>query len=110
MAISYGYHKPMIQANISTLKNELSAILKKVRKGEEVIILDRNQPVAKISAINNPYPENDAELHAELIRRGIITPAKKKFSKKWFDELEPIKLKNDVDVVELLLQERREGR
>ena len=38
----------MQRATVSELKSRLSAYLKKVRAGETVLILDRNQPVAKI--------------------------------------------------------------
>lgn len=38
----------MRTANIGTLKNQLSAYLRFVRNGEEVIVCDRNVPVARI--------------------------------------------------------------
>jgi prevent-host-death family protein len=38
----------MRTANIGTLKNQLSAYLRYVRNGEEVIVCDRNVPVARI--------------------------------------------------------------
>jgi len=47
----------MRTANIGTLKNQLSAYLRYVRNGEEVIICDRNVPVARILPL-----ESDAAL------------------------------------------------
>lgn len=38
----------MRSVNIAELKNRLSAYLQQVRAGEELIIRDRNQPVAKL--------------------------------------------------------------
>ena len=38
----------MRTANIGVLKNQLSAYLKHVRNGEEVVICDRNVPIARI--------------------------------------------------------------
>jgi len=38
----------MRTVNIATLKNELSRYLNEVRQGEELLILDRNVPIAKI--------------------------------------------------------------
>jgi prevent-host-death family protein len=38
----------MRSVNIGTLKNQLSAYLQLVREGEEVVIRDRNRPVARI--------------------------------------------------------------
>jgi prevent-host-death family protein len=38
----------MRTVNIATLKNELSRYLNEVRQGEELLIRDRNVPIAKI--------------------------------------------------------------
>jgi prevent-host-death family protein len=42
----------METVNIAELKNSLSAYLQKVRAGEEIIIRDRNLPIAKIVPLN----------------------------------------------------------
>ena len=64
----------MRTVNIGTLKNQLSAHLKLVRNGEEIIVCDRNVPVARILPFQ--APENfDAE-EARLIAAGIMTPPK----------------------------------
>jgi len=39
----------MKTVNVADLKNRLSAYLKLVREGEEIVVKDRNQPVARIS-------------------------------------------------------------
>jgi prevent-host-death family protein len=62
----------MRTANIGTLKNQLSAYLKFVRNGEEVIVYDRNVPVARILPFE-PAAGYDAE-EAALIAAGIMTP------------------------------------
>lgn len=38
----------MKSVNIGDLKNNLSQHLKKVRSGEEIVVCDRNQPVARL--------------------------------------------------------------
>ena len=38
----------MISANIATLKAKLSFYLGQVKRGHEVVVLDRNTPVAKV--------------------------------------------------------------
>jgi prevent-host-death family protein len=38
----------MRSVNIGTLKNQLSSYLRYVRKGEEVVVHDRDKPVARI--------------------------------------------------------------
>ena len=64
----------MRTANIGVLKNQLSAYLKFVRNGEEVVICDRNIPVARIVPLQPPS-EFDAD-DARLIAAGIMTPPK----------------------------------
>lgn len=41
----------MMRANISELRNGLSAYLRRVRRGESILILDRNVPVARLTPI-----------------------------------------------------------
>ncbi|MGA3046243.1 MAG: type II toxin-antitoxin system prevent-host-death family antitoxin [Terracidiphilus sp.] len=64
----------MRTANIGTLKNQLSAYLKYVRNGEEVVVCDRNVPIARILPLDNPK-NYDAE-EARLIAAGVLTPPK----------------------------------
>lgn len=58
----------MKAVNIADLKNNLSSYLRKVRSGEEIIVRDRNVPVAKIVPLTG---EHDDELLA-LAAKGII--------------------------------------
>lgn len=109
IAILYSYHIAMIQVNISTLKNQLSAYLRKVKKGEEILVMDRDHPVAKISVARaNDLIQNDEDLVDELERRGIIRRATKKLPKDWFEKHPPIKVKGSV--LEALLEDRWEAR
>jgi len=65
----------MRTAKISELKAKLSAHIEYVKRGEEVLILDRNKPVAKLvppSASSSGDSEEDRL--QDLIARGIITP------------------------------------
>lgn len=67
----------MHSVNIADLKNQLSTYLNKVRAGEEIVIKDRNLPIAKIV----PLALAD-DLEAEelaLVASGQMTlPRKKK--------------------------------
>ena len=66
----------MASVQIADLKNNLSAYLRKVRTGEEVIICDRKSPIAKIV----PLATNDLDLEErELIAKGLMRPAQKPF-------------------------------
>jgi antitoxin (DNA-binding transcriptional repressor) of toxin-antitoxin stability system len=62
----------MRTAKIGVLRNQLSAYLRHVRNGEEVVIYDRNVPIATISPID-PSRDRDTE-KAELIAAGILKP------------------------------------
>ncbi len=64
----------MRTAKISELKAKLSAHIRYVKNGEEVLILDRNTPVARL------VPARPAEEYGErerrLIAKGILIPPK----------------------------------
>jgi len=64
----------MRTAKISELKAKLSAHIQYVKNGEEVLILDRNTPVARLVSVR-PIEDEDAQMR-RLIAKGIITPAK----------------------------------
>jgi prevent-host-death family protein len=60
---------------IADLKNNLSAYLRKVRSGEEVIICDRKSPIAKIVSLNTDFDREEQE----LIAKGLMLPAQARF-------------------------------
>jgi prevent-host-death family protein len=64
----------MKTTNISRLKARLSAYLQAVRDGEEVLVCDRNKPVARIV----PCGVSDhSEQAKRLVARGVLTPPRK---------------------------------
>jgi prevent-host-death family protein len=66
----------MRTVNIGTLKNQLSAYLKHVRNGEEIIVRDRNTPVARILPFTLSDDHNFAREEEELIAAGVMSPPK----------------------------------
>src|ERR1700758_3374511 len=75
----------MKTVQIGDLKNHLSAHLRDVRNGEEILVRDRNEPVARIV----PYvPESIEEQEKLLIARGILRPPKNppKDRDKWLED------------------------
>lgn len=60
----------MQQVNIAELKNRLSHYLNKVRAGEEVLVRDRQRPVAKIVPVSFVGNEETEEL--ALAASGVI--------------------------------------
>jgi prevent-host-death family protein len=60
----------MRTANISELKNQLSGFIQYVRSGEEVIVQDRNVPVARII----PFTRlSMTEKEEQLVKMGMMT-------------------------------------
>jgi len=91
--------------NISALKAKLSAHLDMVKKGEEVLVCDRNKPVARIIPCSTA---DESERERRLIARGVLVPPKKKRRSpvSWPDP--PGNISDEV--MERLWQEEREGR
>jgi prevent-host-death family protein len=101
----------MKTATISEAKNRLSAYLRLVKRGEEVLILDRTVPVARLVPVEFGKPSDDDEAKiADLERRGIIKRGKGKGRgiAKLLREPPP-KLKEPLDIVKLLIEERESG-
>lgn len=71
----------MLSVQIARLKNNLSMYLKRVQHGEEVIVLDRKKPVARIIPMPPDLDEELRELAAEGLIRLPIKPLPKNFWK-----------------------------
>jgi len=65
----------MKTVNIGDLKAKLSAHIQLVNDGEEILVCERNKPVARII----PYDFADySEQRQRLIAKGVLTPPHKK--------------------------------
>lgn len=95
----------MPTASISETKAKLSALLDRVKAGEEVTITDRGVPVARIVPIPATEVDWDERL-ARLERQGVIRRPKKKLEPGWLAS-RPL-AKSHASVLEALLEERRE--
>jgi prevent-host-death family protein len=93
----------MRTVNIAELKAHLSDHIRRVRAGEEVLVCDRNRPVARLV----PCPlQEQSEREKQLIARGVLTPPRKK---------KPARLPKPVGnvsdaVMDQIWQEEREDR
>ena len=100
-----GYNYSMKTVNISDLKAQLSAHIQLVKDGEEVLVCDRNKPVARIVPC---HLTNHSEQEQRLVARGVLTlPLKKRpASVSW-----PVPPGNVSDeVMEQVRREERESR
>jgi prevent-host-death family protein len=86
----------MKQVRIAELKSHLSEYLRAVRGGETIAVLDRETPVAHIVPVKNPV--------AVRIRKpkpGSPAPGRVPM---------PRPLRTNIDIVDLLLEERQNHR
>jgi prevent-host-death family protein len=66
----------MKTASVSEAKNRLSAFLELVRRGETVVITDRNVPVAQLAPLPAAMRGDDEARLQALERRGVIRRAR----------------------------------
>ena len=96
----------MKNARISELRDGLSEYLARVRKGETVIVYDRDTPIARIEPIT-AADDRIPEWVREAERRGILSPPK---TTEPVELGPPIKIDPRFSILEALLEERRTGR
>jgi prevent-host-death family protein len=65
----------MKTVNIADLKAKLSAHIQMVKDGEEVLVCERNKPVARIIPCDL---EEYSERQQRLIAKGVLTPPRKR--------------------------------
>lgn len=95
----------MKTVNIAELKAQLSAHIQLVRDGEEVLVCDRNKPVARIVPC---VLEGHTKQEQRLIAAGILTPPlnKRPGSVSWPEP--PGNISDEV--IEQVWRQEREGR
>jgi prevent-host-death family protein len=97
----------MTTASVTEAKNNLSALLRKVRSGETILILDRNIPVARLEPLPPGSNEADEARLLELERQGLMKRGTGKLPKDFWTTPLP-KFKGSA--VAELLKEREEAR
>ena len=98
----------MKKAGIADLKNNLSRYLDQVKSGESILVLDRNQPIARIVPLQNGVKGAVAEDDrlARLERKGLIRRGTGG-SGRWLTKRRVVKVPGSV--LQDLLDERRSG-
>lgn len=99
----------MEKTTISQLKARLSAYLKKVRAGQTILILDRDEPVARLERVGGAPRDTGsaADRIARLERAGLLRRAAEPLS---LEDLRATAPESQASVVAALLDERRSGR
>ncbi len=98
----------MKNARISELRDSLSEYLARVRKGETVIVYDRDTPIARIEPIAAAPELGVPDWVIEAEKRGIMSPPKVRGGAPL--NVNPVKVDPRFSLLEALLEERRSGR
>jgi antitoxin (DNA-binding transcriptional repressor) of toxin-antitoxin stability system len=109
MAMTIGYLVAMaVAVKISELKNRLSHYLRQVRRGESVLVCDRDRVIARLEPVGGSAPQLPGDAHwlDDLERRGTIRRGTGRLPRGWIARRPKLR----VDVVAALLAERDEGR
>jgi prevent-host-death family protein len=108
IAKSSGHIEAMPVVKVSELKNRLSHYLRLVRRGESVLVSDRDRVIARIEPAGDAASteSDEARWLDDLERRGIVRRGAGKLPRGWLARRTKVK----ANVVDALLEERREGR
>ncbi len=98
---------PPRAVKIAELKNRLSYYLRRVQRGESILVCDRDRVIARIErAGSDPASGPDQEWLDRLERRGIVRRGAGGPSAEWLARRPAA----GADVVATLVRERDEGR
>lgn len=109
MATKDGYHMAMKLVNVAELKNRLGFYLRAVKRGEPVLIRDRDRVIARIEPAGERAAAGgkDEDRLADLERRGILRRGQGRIGPDLLARR--VRPKRPADVVGALLREREEG-
>jgi antitoxin (DNA-binding transcriptional repressor) of toxin-antitoxin stability system len=96
-------------ATISQTKNQLSAMLDRVKHGETILIVDRDQPVARLEPVLGGNEADQEGRLARLERAGLARRGRGALSASVLKDPPPAP-EGGVDVVAALISERGGGR
>lgn len=97
----------MKRESIFTAKNQLSALIKRVQRGESILITDRGVPVARLAPVQ--LGAGVPERVIALAQHGLARLPEREPDAKWLDLPRP-SLTPGPAAVDVLLEQRREGR
>jgi prevent-host-death family protein len=93
--------------NIAELKNRLGFYLRAVRRGEPVLIRDRDRVIARIEPAGEQAAAGGGERLGELERRGIVRRGSGRLTPELLARR--VRPRRPADAVGALLREREEG-
>jgi antitoxin (DNA-binding transcriptional repressor) of toxin-antitoxin stability system len=98
----------VVTVKITELKNRLSHYLRRVQRGDSILVCDRDRAIARIERAGAPLhvPGDDAAWLDRLERRGAIRRGTGTLSREWLAKRPRV----GTNVVAALLQDRETGR
>ena len=97
----------MKKASITEAKNNLSALIDRVKGGTPVLIVDRGRPVARLEPVTSSGSADDRL--STLVRDGVVRPARGA-SPRTLIASKPPRARKGASAVRALLDEREDGR
>jgi antitoxin (DNA-binding transcriptional repressor) of toxin-antitoxin stability system len=97
------------KARIAVAKNNLSRLIDDVKRGESILILDRDTPVARLEPVATD-PGSASAWMADLVRSGIVAPPRKPLDAAAFLARPLPAVRAGASGVGNLLEEREESR
>ncbi|HEX5108512.1 MAG TPA: type II toxin-antitoxin system prevent-host-death family antitoxin [Vicinamibacterales bacterium] len=98
----------MKKASITEAKNNLSALIDRVKAGASILIVDRGRPVARLESVHQPHADDEGRLD-RLVRDGVVRPPRE-VTPGAVLSTRPPRPKKGASGVRALLDERRDSR
>lgn len=95
----------MKKAGIAELKNRLSYYLGFVRRGQSILVYDRDRAIARIDPIKPSEVAQEDDWTADLEQTGVLRAPKRRLGKDWLHRRPTV----HADVVAAVLSERESG-
>lgn len=99
----------MKKASVTEAKNNLSALIDGLKNGSPVLIVDRGRPVARLEAVRGVLQGDDDGRLLRLVREGFVRPRRNALPRALL-KTEPPRAASGLSAVDLLIEERRDGR
>jgi prevent-host-death family protein len=96
------------KTSITEAKNNLSALIDRVKAGARVLIVDRGRPVARLEPVVGVGSDDEGRL-SRLVRDGLVRPARAAAPRSLVAS-KPPRTKKGASGVRVLLEERRQER
>jgi prevent-host-death family protein len=99
----------MKKATITEAKNNLSALIDGLKGGSPVLIVERGRPVARLEPVTGDLEGGQDGRLARLLREGLVRPRRARPPRALFSS-QPPRANAGASAVDVLIEERREGR